>query len=134
MDKFSPDKRSEIMRHIHGKDTGPEKKIRSTIHRMGFRYRMYVPNLPGKPDLVFPGKKRVIFVHGCFWHHHKNCKRGNFPKSRKDYWIPKLLRNQARDVKNAAKLRRLGWKVMVIWQCEISDMGKLSRRIARFLG
>ena len=132
MDKISPEKRSENMRRIQGKDTAPEKMVRSLIHRMGYRFRLHARNLPGKPDLVFSGRKRVIFVHGCFWHHHENCPMGAFPKSRLEFWVPKLLHNRERDLKNIAELKRLGWKVMVIWQCELSNFGKLHKKLVNY--
>lgn len=132
MDKISPDKRSETMRRIRSKDTLPEKAIRSLIHRMGYRFRLHARSLPGKPDLVFPGRKKVIFVHGCFWHHH-NCAKGAFPKSKTNFWIPKLLLNQKRDAEKRAELHRLGWKTLVIWQCQLSDLRTLSKRIVSFL-
>lgn len=134
MDNVSKEKRSEIMRNIRGKDTVPEKAVRSMIHRMGYRYRLHAKYLPGKPDMVFPGRKKVIFVHGCFWHLHEGCRKAAFPKSKKQYWVPKLLLNRERDQHTVQELKKMGWKVLVVWQCQISKTSVLSRRIKRFLG
>lgn len=133
MDRISPQKRSEAMRRIRSKDTLPEMTVRSMIHRMGYRFRLHAHNLPGKPDVVFPGRKKAIFIHGCFWHHHEDCPKGDFPTSRTEFWIPKLLRNRQRDAEKLAALHRLGWKTLVIWQCQISNVRRLSKKIASFL-
>jgi DNA mismatch endonuclease, patch repair protein len=100
---------------------------------MGYRYRLHVTKLPGKPDLVFPRLRRIIDVRGCFWHRHPGCIDSHIPKSRTFYWRPKLRRNQRRDKENTRKLRKLGWRVLVVWECEVRNASKLSRRIARFL-
>lgn len=134
MDTVSRKKRSEIMSRVKGKDTRPEMVVRRMVYGMGYRYRLHAPELPGKPDIVFRKRKMVIFVHGCFWHRHKNCKYARLPKSHVSYWEEKLGRNRSRDKSNIARLRRGGWKVLVVWQCELRDMGSLERRIARFLG
>lgn len=133
MDHVSKDKRSEIMRNIRSKDTAPEKAARSMIHRMGYRYRLHAKYLPGKPDMVFPSRKKVIFIHGCFWHLHEGCRKAAFPKSRKQYWIPKLLLNRERDQRILLELKELGWKALTIWQCELSNKTKVSNKIKRFL-
>jgi len=118
-DLFSPEKRSEIMRAVKGKDTKPEITLRKALHRLGYRYRLNVRDLPGKPDLVFPKYKAVIFVHGCFWHGHA-CKRGRrTPKTNRAYWSEKIARNRARDKKNAAALKAAGWRVITVWECEL---------------
>ena len=122
------------MRAVMGRDTVPEMTVRRLTHGMGYRYRLHRKNLPGKPDLVFPGRRKVIFVHGCFWHQH-HCPRGErSPKSSRDYWIPKLKRNKQRDVENQARLCEMGWDVLVIWECEMKDRDALKNRIAAFLG
>ncbi len=122
------------MRAVKGRDTGPEMTVRRLAHGMGYRYRLHRKNLPGKPDLVFPERRKVIFVHGCFWHQH-TCPRGSrSPKSSRDYWIPKLKRNKQRDVENQARLCEMGWDVLVIWECEMKDQDALKNRIAAFLG
>lgn len=133
MDRVSAEKRSETMRRIKSKNTLPEMMVRSLIQRMGYRFRLHVRNLPGKPDLVFPNRKKIIFVHGCFWHHHENCPRGTFPKSRQNFWIPKLLRNKIRDEEEQAELHRLGWEVLVIWQCQLSNVKVLIKKLKSFL-
>ncbi len=122
MDKLSPDKRSDNMRQIRSKNTKPEICVRSFLHKNGLRYRLHYKNLPGKPDLVFPKYKIVVFVHGCFWHGHSKlaCNRSHIPKSNKDYWLNKIIHNQARDKANICSLEQLGWKVYVIWECEVS--------------
>ncbi len=121
-DVFSPQKRSEIMRAVKGENTKPEIALRKALHRLGYRYRLNVKDLPGKPDLVFPKHRAVIFVHGCFWHGH-GCKRGKrVPKTNRAYWTEKIARNKARDKKNAAALRRLGWRVITIWECRLKTL------------
>jgi len=116
---------------IRSRDTKPEMAIRRLVHGMGFRYRLHVSTLPGKPDLVFTSKRKVIFVHGCFWHLHRNCCRP--PKTKRTYWKPKLERNAARDRKAIQLLRRSGWQTLVIWECQLDDGERLSRRITDFL-
>jgi DNA mismatch endonuclease (patch repair protein) len=113
------------------KDTKLEMVVRRLVYRLGFRYRLHVGNLPGKPDLVFVGLRKVIFVHGCFWHRHQGC--GRVPKSRLEFWKPKLEQNRRRDLKNQQRLRRDGWRVHVIWECQLADMKKLERRMVEFL-
>lgn len=115
----SPEKRSQNMSHIRGKDTKIEVKVRSYLFRQGFRFRKNVRKLPGTPDIVLPKYKTVIFVHGCFWHQHPFCKEAHIPKTREDYWVEKLDRNVEKDKKNYQKLEELGWKVIVIWECEL---------------
>src|SRR5258707_1318924 len=112
MDSVSAVRRSEIMARIRSKDTKPEMLVRRMLHGLGYRYALHRRDLPGAPDLVFPARRKVILVHGCFWHQHKKCVDGRLPKSREDYWEPKLMRNVDRDRRNASKLRRDGWKVV----------------------
>ncbi len=134
-DRFSTAERSRIMRAVRGKDTKPEWVVRRLVHRLGYRYRLHVTDLPGKPDLVFPARRKVVFVHGCFWHQH-HCKRGNrTPASNVEYWRAKLQRNRQRDAAHRRALRRAGWSVMVIWECQTRAAGleRLSRRLVRFL-
>jgi DNA mismatch endonuclease (patch repair protein) len=132
-DPFTPTERSAVMRAVKGKDTTPELLVRRVVHGLGYRYRLHVADLPGKPDLVFPAKKKVIFVHGCFWHWH-NCKRGRrMPKAHAGYWTQKLSRNQERDRRHRAALRRLGWDILVIWECQTKDVVKMTERIRTFL-
>ena len=125
--------RSRIMRAIKGKNTGPEMRVRRLTHGMGFRYRLHGRGLPGRPDLVFRPRRKVIFVHGCFWHQH-DCTKGNrTPKTNRAYWTHKLRRNVARDSENQAQLQALGWDVLVIWECETKDLEALEEQIREFL-
>jgi DNA mismatch endonuclease (patch repair protein) len=133
MDVLSKIRRSENMRRIRSQDTKPEMLVRSVAYRLGYRYRLHVKNLPGKPDLVFTSRKCVIFVQGCFWHQHSECREGRPPKSRQDYWIPKLKRNVERDQTSIALLTELGWRVLVLWECEISDATNLAEILVNFL-
>jgi DNA mismatch endonuclease (patch repair protein) len=125
--------RSENMRRIRSKGMLPELAVRSMVHRMGFRFRLHRQDLPGKPDLVFVARRKVIFVHGCFWHSHRGCKMAHKPKSHADYWGPKLKRNQARDKKNLAAIAAQGWKPLVIWECELKNGSAVGARIRKFL-
>jgi DNA mismatch endonuclease (patch repair protein) len=133
-DTLTPERRSENMRKIPGKNTSPEVMVRRLVHGMGFRYRLHVAGLPGKPDLVFPRLNKIIEVRGCFWHQHGKCIDSHVPKSRLDYWGPKLERNQARDKQNARKLQALGFRVLVVWECEVVKDVRLAERLRRFLG
>lgn len=124
--------RSENMRRIRGKGMLPELAVRSLVHRMGFRFRLHRKDLPGKPDLVFVSRRKVIFVHGCFWHAH-GCRVSHKPKTNANYWGPKLKRNQTRDATNMKALRAAGWKPLVIWECEMKEASAVVARIRRFL-
>ena len=132
MDNVSRRKRSKIMASVRSKDTGPEREVRRLAFRNGFRYRIHKSDLPGSPDLVFTGPKKAVFVHGCFWHCH-DCEAGHMPKSRKDYWIPKLEGNRRRDAENLKKLKRMGWRVLVVWECETRDLHTLEKRLCDFI-
>ena len=133
-DVFDHDKRSRIMAAIKGKNTTPEKIVRSLLHQMGYRFRLHQRTLPGVPDIVLPIHKKVIFVHGCFWHGHSGCKRASLPKTNKSFWRKKILGNKARDISARKKLNRMGWKSMVVWQCRISGhTAKLAKQIRRFI-
>ncbi|MBN1344368.1 MAG: DNA mismatch endonuclease Vsr [Phycisphaerae bacterium] len=135
MDTLTPKERSHRMSLVRGKDTKPEMIIRRLVHSLGYRYRLHVRGLPGSPDLVFPSRCKVIFIHGCFWHQHR-CRMGNrMPKSRLGFWRPKLEGNRKRDARHRRQLRRLGWKALTIWECQVrSDKAdRLVERIARFL-
>lgn len=132
MDRLSPERRSALMSRIRSKDTGPERVVRSLVHRLGFRFRLHRRDLPGTPDLAFPSRQKAIFVHGCFWHGHV-CKVGKMPKSRTEYWGPKIIENRARDARKRRKLARLGWRSLVIWECETKDSSSLARRVEEFL-
>jgi DNA mismatch endonuclease, patch repair protein len=134
-DTISPERRSQNMSRIRSKDMAPELHVRRLLHQMGYRYRLHRKTLPGKPDIIFPSRKRVIFVHGCFWHQHSDpaCKITRVPKSRLDYWHPKLMRNQERDSRNLHELGKLGWKVLTIWECEVKNTSRLRSRLISFL-
>ena len=136
MDTISPERRSENMRRIRSKDMKPEMAVRRLVHGMGYRYRLHGAKLPGKPDIVFTRRQKVIFVHGCFWHQHgsKKCPITRKPKSNRDYWLPKLERNRARDIENQKKLRGMGWDCLVIWECQVTGLDALEERIRSFLG
>jgi len=132
-DTRTPEQRRRIMQAVRTKNTGPEMVVRSAVHRMGFRFRLHRKDLPGTPDLVFPSKRKVIFVHGCYWHGH-DCSKGHLPKSRLGYWGPKIARNRERDSANVTALKAAGWQALVVWQCETRQTGALRRRLSRFLG
>ena len=133
-DVYPPDKRSEVMRRVKGRDTGPEMIVRQALTRLGARYRLHRKDLPGAPDVVLAGRRLAIFVHGCFWHGH-DCARGaRVPKANRDYWTAKVGRNRARDERNAAALAEEDWRVETIWECELRDAAALERRLKRVLG
>jgi DNA mismatch endonuclease (patch repair protein) len=132
-DKFNPKKRSEIMARVKGRDTGPEKIVRSLLHRMGYRFRLHQRDLPGNPDIVLTRHGKVIFVHGCFWHGHRRCSRASRPVTNTDFWNKKLERNIKRDSKTGRRLRSAGWSVMIIWQCQIRNTERLRSRLERFI-
>jgi DNA mismatch endonuclease (patch repair protein) len=125
--------RSANMRAIHSKDMRPELAVRHLVHEMGYRYRLHKEDLPGRPDLVFASRRKVIFVHGCFWHAHKDCKVAHVPKSNLEYWGPKLERNRTRDVKNIEGLMACGWESLIVWECEIKAQEELKKRLLDFL-
>ncbi len=133
MDRVSEPQRRENMRRIRSTDSVPEMVVRKLVHGMGFRYRLHVQNLPGRPDLVFPRLKKVIQVHGCFWHQHEGCRQSHIPKSRLEYWTVKLANNVRRDRENEGKLISLGWTLLTLWECELSDTKRLSKRLTQFL-
>ena len=128
-DVVSPRRRSEIMALVGHKDTRPEKIVRSFLHKKGLRYRLHVKELPGKPDLVFPRYKTVVFINGCFWHGHKDkkCKLARMPKSNVKFWKSKIQKNQIRDQKNTEQLRSLNWRVIIVWECQLNQKGLLER-------
>ena len=127
------EERSRIMRTVKGVDTEPEMVVRRLAHRLGYRYRLHCGDLPGKPDMVFPGRRKIIFIHGCFWHGH-GCSRGNrIPKANREYWLRKIARNGERDVATMAALAAMGWEVIIVWECEVKDEDQVERRLRRFL-
>ncbi|MCD9027829.1 DNA mismatch endonuclease Vsr [Luteimonas sp. BDR2-5] len=125
-DFLSPAERSERMSRIRGKNTRPELALRKVLHRLGLRYRLHGAGLPGKPDLVFPRYKAVVFVHGCFWHRHAGCSIATTPKSNTPFWLEKFEKNVSRDVRVTSQLEESGWRVFVIWECEVSSSAKAS--------
>jgi len=127
------DQRSAQMAKIRKTDTKPEMVVRRMVHAMGYRYRLHRRDLPGTPDLVFPGRRKIIEVQGCFWHQHPGCRLAKLPATRPDYWLPKLARNQARDVANRAALEAAGWSVLYVWECEIDEIETLRARLQAFL-
>ena len=132
-DSLNPFRRSENMRRIKAKDTKPEMVVRKLLHSMGYRYRLHAKDLPGKPDVVFRRLKRVVFVHGCFWHQHSECREGRLPGTRPEYWIPKLGRNVERDKIHVASLAQAGWQVLTLWECQLSDVNALKQTLRAFL-
>lgn len=133
-DSVSPDVRSRIMAQVKSKGMKPEMRVRRLIHGLGYRYRLHRADLPGKPDLVFPSRQKVVFVNGCFWHCHKDCDRVRIPATNRDYWLAKLERNQARDTRNIALLEETGWAVLTVWECELQDISETTGRLLAFLG
>jgi DNA mismatch endonuclease (patch repair protein) len=132
-DILSPERRSKNMSRISSKNTKPELIVRSLVHSLGFRYRLHVKSLPGKPDLVFRQRKKVIFVHGCFWHQHASCREGRVPCSRQEYWQSKLTKNVERDTAHTAQLAAAGWKTLIVWECEMKNRAELGRQLSDFL-
>jgi DNA mismatch endonuclease (patch repair protein) len=132
-DTHTPQQRRANMQAVRSKNTAPELLVRSTAHRLGFRFRLHRKDLSGTPDLVFPSRKRVIFVHGCFWHGHR-CSRGSLPSSNIEFWQEKIRKNRERDSKAEEELRKNGWKVLTVWECETKDRSTLVGKICRFLG
>lgn len=134
MDIVSPQRRSAMMSGIRGQNTKPEMIVRRFAHRFGYRFRLHRRDLPGTPDLVFPGRRKVIFVHGCFWHRHSGCRFAYNPKSRADFWQAKFATNVARDARVQHELRTLGWDVLTVWECETVNPEHLSATLLTFLG
>ena len=133
-DVYPPEKRSAVMRRVKGKDTSPELKVRKALTALGARYRLHRKDLPGSPDIVLPGRRLVLFVHGCFWHGH-DCARGSrIPKANRDYWLGKVGRNRARDVASRAALEAAGWQVETLWECDLKDSAALTARLRHLLG
>lgn len=132
-DVFSRQQRSNIMARIGSRDTAPEKLVRSTLHEMGFRFRLHVKSLPGKPDIVLPRYRKIIFVNGCFWHGHSRCKRSYLPDTNTRFWKNKIQGNILRDHKTIRQLRKLGWDILVVWQCQTKKHILLANRLRKFM-
>jgi DNA mismatch endonuclease (patch repair protein) len=133
VDKFTKAKRSQIMSKIRGVDTNPERLVRSILHKMGYRFRLYNRQLPGNPDIVLSRHHKVVFIHGCFWHGHKGCRRAKRPSTNVRFWNKKIDSNMKRDQSVKQKLRRRGWRVLIVWQCHTRDKQALERRLERFM-
>ncbi len=136
VDRLLPGRRSWLMGRVRGKNTIPELVVRRTAHALGYRFRLHRKDLPGTPDLVFPGRMAVVFVHGCFWHRHQGCRKASVPGSRMEFWVEKFDRNVARDARNVDDLKCAGWRVLTIWECETKDKDRaaLAARLSAFLG
>ena len=132
MDTVSPEQRSQNMAKIRSRDTAPERTVRSLLHRRGYRFRLHRKDLAGKPDIVFPGRKAVIFVNGCFWHGH-DCPRGRRPSSNQEFWQRKITANQTRDRQSIQNLELSGWRVLTLWGCEMKDTEALGKKLVDFL-
>ncbi|QCO66977.1 DNA mismatch endonuclease Vsr [Luteimonas yindakuii] len=133
MDRLTPERRSWLMSQVGSKDTAPEMVVRRMVFAMGYRYRLHGPKLPGKPDLVFGSRRKVLFVHGCFWHGHEDCRLSRTPKSNSGFWRDKAVSNRARDLRNLKDLAELGWGALTVWQCELKDREHVAERIKAFL-
>lgn len=132
VDNLTPEERSRLMSRVRDKNTKPEMVVRRLAHRLGYRFRLHRRDLPGSPDLVFPSKKKIIFVHGCYWHRH-DCKKATTPKTNVDFWQKKFDANTARDDRNLRDLREMGWETLVIWQCEAQRLDELADRLVHYL-
>lgn len=133
VDTLTPFQRSQRMSRVRDKNTKPEKIVRSLLHRMGFRFRLHCQSLPGKPDVVLARHKKVIFIHGCFWHRHGVCRELSIPENNPEFWAKKFAGNVERDVKKIAAIRARGWRALVVWECELKNMAKLEKTLRRFL-
>jgi len=132
-DTLSPEERSQRMKLVKGRDTKPELQVRGVLKKLGYHYRLQYTKLSGRPDFAFPGKQKAIWVHGCFWHRHDNCALARLPKGRQDFWVPKLDENKRRDLENEEKVRQIGWKSLVIWECELKNPAMIEEKIRKFL-
>ncbi len=133
VDVYNATTRSAVMRQVRSKDTKPEMIVRRMLHKLGYRYRLHPGDLPGRPDIIFRGKRKAIFVHGCFWHQHQGCSASDRPSSNTTYWRAKLDRNVARDAANLSNLKDAGWNILVIWECKIKNAVELSETLCQFL-
>ncbi len=134
VDHVSLEARSRNMALVKSKGTKPEMRVRRLLHGLGYRYRLHYAGLPGRPDLVFVARRKVVFVNGCFWHRHSGCRRASVPATNRDFWLAKLESNQTRDARNVALLETEGWAVMTVWQCQLSDLEAVAHRLTSFLG
>ncbi len=134
VDSLDPVARGALMAKVRGKNTRPERVVRKLVFAAGYRYRLHVRTLPGSPDLVFSARKKLVFVHGCFWHRHDDCAAARMPKSRVDFWSVKFNGNKARDARVQEALTQAGWQVLVVWECELGELATLEKRLRLFLG
>ncbi|MDP2259949.1 MAG: very short patch repair endonuclease [Caulobacter sp.] len=136
MDTLTAAERSERMRRVRGRDTKPELVVRRLVHALGYRFRLHAVDLPGRPDIIFRPRRKAVFVHGCFWHRHDDpgCPLARLPKSRQEFWLPKLEGNRARDEAVVGQLNGAGWGVLTIWECQLRDKDALAARLREFLG
>jgi len=134
VDKLTPEARSAAMGRIRRSDTKPEWAVRRLLHRLGYRFRTQWKAAPGRPDVAFPGRRRIIFVHGCFWHQHDGCRHARIPATRTEFWAAKFERNKARDARDLARAADDGWEALVIWECEVADQANLEARLKAFVG
>ena len=132
-DNVRPEVRSQTMARVKSKGMKPEMRVRRLLHGLGYRYRLHRKDLPGKPDLVFPSRRKVVFVNGCFWHNHDGCSKVRIPNTNRDYWVAKMERNSQRDRRNIASLESQGWRVSVVWECQLRDMSAATHRLVAFL-
>ncbi|WP_280176735.1 very short patch repair endonuclease [Rhizobium hidalgonense] len=133
MDIFTQEKRSQIMSRVRCGNTKPELKLRQVLHGLKYRYRLHSKELPGKPDIVFPKFRKVIFVNGCFWHQHPGCKKAALPRTNHSYWEEKLANNVKRDAATIDKLAKIGWATMVVWECELKNLDEVTHRVEKYL-
>jgi DNA mismatch endonuclease (patch repair protein) len=133
-DTISPEARSRIMARVKSKGMKPEMRVRRLLHGLGYRYRLHRSDLPGRPDLVFQARRKVVFVNGCFWHRHDGCSKVRIPATNRDYWLAKLERNHARDARNIALLEEQGWAVLTVWECQLRDLPAAINQLVDFLG
>ena len=133
VDTVPPDVRSRIMAQVKSVGMMPEMKVRRLLHGLGYRYRLHRKDLPGRPDLTFASRRKVVFVNGCFWHKHADCPRVRIPATNRDYWLSKLERNKSRDERNVKLLEKLDWEVMTVWECQLHDLAEAAQRLVAFL-
>ena len=133
VDSVSPEVRSRIMAQVKSKGMKPEMQVRRLLHGLGYRYRLHRKDLPGRPDIVFPSRRKIVFVNGCFWHKHAGCPRVRIPATNRDYWLAKLERNRARDERNLALLQADGWAAMTVWECQLKDIAAVTENLTQFL-
>ena len=133
-DRLSRTQRSNLMSRVRNRDTAPERALRRLLTDMGYRYRLQYKAVRGRPDVAFPGRRKVIWVHGCFWHRHPDCPRATLPKSRRDFWATKLEGDRSRDLAVQMEAQRIGWQTLIVWECELGELDRLTDRLKQFLG